>query len=215
MDGVGPRIIDLLLENNLINSYVDLFTLTEGDLIGLPSFKEKAAKNVIAAITAVRQVPLHRLLTALSIEHVGEETARIIATTLGTMDSVRTADVETLSGIYGVGEVVAESLVTWMKQKEHQKLLSELMKYVIVVKEEASSGDMPLQGMTFVFTGTLPHLSRTEAEEMARSAGVHIGSSVSKKTDYVVAGSEPGSKVEKAKKLGVSVITEEAFRNLL
>lgn len=214
IDGVGPRIIDLLLDHNLINSFVDLFTLTEGDLLGLPGFKEKAAQNVIKALNAVRTVPLHRLLVALSIPHVGEETARLIAEERKTIDAVRSASVEELSAIHGVGDIVAGSLVAWMKNDAHKKLLDGLLKHITVQAPEQKAS-LKLSGKTFVFTGTLPTLSRTEAEELARRAGAHVASSVSRKTDYVVAGEDPGSKADKAHALNVPCISEEEFKKLL
>lgn len=217
IDGVGPRIIDLLLDYNLINTYVDLFTLTEGDLLGLPGFKEKAAQNVIGAIRTASRSPLYRLLVALGVEHVGEETARIIATEMKTIDRVRDATVNELARIFGVGEIVAGSLFSWMHNKEHTELLDALLKYVTVIPPETESpgkGKL-LSGKTFVFTGTLETLSRDVAEEMARAEGAHVTSSVSKKTDYVVVGSDPGSKAEKAKTLGVTILDETAFLKLL
>jgi len=215
IDGVGPRIIDTLLEHNLINTYADLFTLTVGDIAILPGFKEKAAENVVRAINAVRSVPLHRLLTALSIEHVGEETARLIARECKTLERVRKADAETLAEIHGVGEVVALSLVSWMQKPEHQKLLTELLSHITVLPENQKENEGKFSGKTFIFTGTLPTLSRSEAEEMARREGAHIGSSVSKATDFVVVGIDPGSKAEKAEKLNVQTLSEEQFLALL
>ena len=215
IDGVGPRIIDTLLDNNLINTASDLFTLTVGDLAGLPGFKEKSAQNIINAIHAVRSVPLHRLLTALSIQHVGEETARVIAEAMGTIDNIRNATREELANIYGVGEIVAESLTSWLKDAGHSKELSALLMHITPEAVHIKTVATLLTGKTVVFTGTLPHLSRPEAEEMARNAGGAVTSSVSKNTDYVVAGSDPGSKVTKAHECGVSVITEAEFMELI
>lgn len=216
MDGVGPRIIDLLLEHNLINNAVDLFTLTEGDLLGLPGFKEKAATNVITAIHAVRTVPLHRFLVALSIEHVGEETARLIAEEFGSMQKIRSAKTEAFAEIFGVGDVVAASLYSWLHDPYHISELDALLTYIKPEKpEKKMATNSLLAGKTMVFTGTLPTLGRTEAEDLARAHGALVTSSVSKKTDYVVVGSEAGSKAEKAEKLGVTILDEDGFRKLL
>jgi DNA ligase (NAD+) len=215
IDGVGPRIIDLLLEHNLINTFVDLFTLTEGDLLGLPGFKEKAARNVIEAIAAARTVPLHRLLVALSIEHVGEETARLIANELKTIDAIRNAQQESLESIHGVGDIVTDSLVGWMKRKENLKLLDALTKHLTILAPAEAAGVTRLSGKTIVFTGTLPTLGRAEAESRAREAGAYVTSSVSKKTDYVVVGMDPGTKADRARELGVAILDEEEFRALL
>ena len=216
IDGVGPKIIDLLLEHNLINTASDLFTLTEGDLLNLPGFKEKAAQNVIESIRAVRTPPLHRLLVALSIEHVGEETARVIAEALPSIEKIRNASEAELAAIYGVGDIVAASLAAWFKDPHHTKELDALLEHLtIVAPTKASKANALLSGKTIVFTGTLDGLSRERAETMAREAGAHVASSVSKQTDYVVVGGDPGSKAAKAEALGVSVITKEAFLKLL
>lgn len=216
IDGLGPRIIDLLLDNNLINSASDLFTLTPGDLIGLPGFKEKSAHNVIDAIAKARTIPLERFLTALSIEHVGEETARIIGIAFHTFNRVRSASVEELASVYGVGEVVATSLVMWLQKPAHAKEVDALLAHITVEDvDEAPRTVTPLSGKTVLFTGTLESMGREEAEVRAREAGAHVTSSVSKKTDYVIAGKDPGSKVEKAESLGVRILSEKEFRTLL
>jgi DNA ligase (NAD+) len=215
IDGVGPRIIDALLEHNLINTYVDFYTLTEGDILGLPNFKEKSAQNVIAAINATRTIPLERLLTALSIEHVGEETARIIAEACGTIDAVRKADESVLAEIYGVGEIVAHALVMWMHDGEHTKQLDALLMHVNPTRVEKPGQDRALFGKSIIFTGSLPTLSRSDAEVLARTHGAHVVSSVSKKTDYVVVGTDPGSKATKALELGLTILDEAEFLSLI
>ncbi len=215
IDGVGPKIIDLFLEHNLINTAVDLFTLTEGDLTGLPGFKEKSAQNVITAIQNARKVPLYRFLVALSIPHVGEETARIIAESMGTIAKIRSAKKEELAEIYGVGEIVAHSLVSWLHDKRHEKELDALQKHIEIERPQNTQKSSSLKGRTLVFTGTLPTLSRSDAEDLARSAGGTVTSSVSKNTSYVVVGNDPGSKVNKAEELGVPTLTEVEFKKLL
>ncbi len=215
MDGVGPKIIDLFLEHNLINTAVDLFTLREGDLIGLPSFKEKSAQNVVTAIKNARKVPLYRLLVALSIEHVGEETARIIAESMKSIQRIRTASRDELADIYGVGNIVADSLFSWMHNERHTRELDALLKHLLIESPKGTGQKATQKGKTFVFTGTLPTLSREKAEELARNAGGTVTSSVSKKTSFVVVGSDPGSKAEKAEELGVSILTEAQFLKLV
>lgn len=216
IDGVGPRIIDLLLESALINSASDLFTLTKGDILGLPGFKEKSAQNVIDAIANVRTVPLERFLTALGIEHLGEEMARIIAQAFHTFVRVRTASMEELASVYGVGDIVATSLVEWLREPVHAKEIDALLTHITVFDAENTPLDVtPLTKKTVLFTGTLQGMSRDEAEVRAREAGAHVTSSVSKKTDYVIVGNDPGSKVEKAKTLGVKIIDEDTFFKLL
>lgn len=214
IDGLGPKIIDLLLDHNLINSSVDLFTLEEGDLIGLPGFKEKSAQNIITAINNARKVPLYRLLVALSIEHVGEETARIVAESMHTIQKIRSASEAELADIYGVGAIVAQSLVSFMRDKRHARELDQLLSHLIIDSPTASKGGTILKGKTFVFTGTLPTLSRTDAEDLARKEGGTVTSSVSKKTSYVVVGSDPGSKADKAEELSVPILSETEFLSL-
>ncbi len=214
IDGVGPKIIDLLLDQALINSADDLFTLTKGDLLALPGFKEKAAQNVLDAIAAVKKVPFERFLTALSIEHVGEETARMITQAIPTVEELRVASVDALRTIDGVGDIVAESLFEWMHKKQNIVFLDALLNHISIEAKESKKGGV-LEGKTLVFTGTLPTLGRSEAEELARGAGGHVTSSVSKSTSYVVVGTDPGSKAEKAESLGVTILDEEGFKRLL
>ncbi len=203
------------MENNLINEVYDLFTLELGDIKDLPGFKEKSAEKALAAIDAVRNIPLHRLLISLSIRHVGEETAVLIANYFGSLDKVREAGVEELAAINGVGEVVARSLHDWMRENKNIHVLDELLKYVTVVEPEAGGAGQALAGLSMVFTGTLPTLDRDEAKELAHAAGANIASSVSKKTDYVVLGENAGSKADKAAELGVKTINEAEFLKLL
>lgn len=215
IDGVGPKIIDALLDNNLINNAVDLFTLTKGDLLGLPGFKEKAADNVLAAIDAVRTAPLNRFLVALSIEHVGEETARVLAQAFGSLGAIRRASRDELAAVYGVGDIIADALYAWLHSPIHSAFVDDLLKHIAVQDVVGGGARLPLRDMTLVFTGTLPTLGRDEAEEMARQAGATVTSSVSKKTSYVVVGGDAGSKAAKAESLGVPILDEAGFRKLL
>ncbi|OIP78530.1 MAG: hypothetical protein AUK16_00030 [Parcubacteria group bacterium CG2_30_44_11] len=214
IDGVGPRIIDLLLEHGLITTASDLFTLKVGDLRDLPGFKEKAAENVINAIASARVVPLHRLLIALGIEQVGEETARLVAEYFGTLGAIRAAGEAELAAVYGVGEVVAASLYSWLHTKHNEVLLDTLLTHITLTEEKANTSGL-LVGKTLVFTGTLPTLGRDEAKDLARKHGAKIASSVSKKTDYVIVGEEAGSKAKAALQFGVPRLTEAEFLLLI
>jgi DNA ligase (NAD+) len=215
VDGVGPKLIDLFLDHGLISTYADLFTLTEGDLRDLPGFKEKAALNVVRAIEVAKQVPLYRLLVGLSIENVGEETARLIADTFGSLEAIQGASREEVAAIYGVGEVVADSLVSWFADPLHQKTLVELLPYLKIQNPTPATISTELTGKTFVLTGTLTSLTRDEAKDLIRTHGGKIASSVSKKTDYVVVGADPGSKATEAEKLGVTVLNETEFKKII
>jgi len=215
VDGVGPRIVDLLLEHGLINTYADLFTLTVGDLKDLPGFKIKAAENAVSAITKAKVVPLYRLLIGLSIDNVGEETARLIAEHFGSLEAIRSAKVEEVAAIHGVGEVVAEALVNWFAHQSHLESLEELLPHLSIQNPDRNTGKATLAGQTFVLTGTLATMTRDEAKAKIRQLHGKVASSVSKQTSYVVVGSDPGSKANEAKRLGVAVLDEPSFLKLL
>lgn len=211
IDGLGPQIMELLLERGLVSTYADLYDLEEGDLSGLPGFKERAIRNLLDAVAASRTVPLARLLFALSIEQVGEETARDIAQHFGTLKAVRAASVEDLQMVEGVGGIVAQSLHAWMHTAKHAHELDALLAH-LTVEEAHRAARGPLTGKTVVVTGTLPTLSREAAEDMIRTAGGKAAGSVSKKTSFVVVGVDAGSKAEKAKVLGVEMVDEAELK---
>lgn len=215
MDGVGPKIIDVLLDKELISDVADLFTLAEEEILNLPGFKAKAAQNVIESIDKSSEVSLARLLIGLSIEHVGEETARLLARNFSTVYDVQKASVEELVQIDGVGQVVAEKIIEWQKDNKSQTLLEKLVPHLTITADSASSSEGKLDGQSFVFTGTLEHIARSDAQELVRSLGGVISSSVSKKTNYVVVGTDPGSKAKDAVKLGVNIISESEFMSLI
>lgn len=213
IDGCGPKTIDQLMDEGLVTTYADLFTLTEGDLDGLEGFGELAAKNLIEGIKKAKKVPLDRFLIGLSIDHVGEETGRDIASEFGTLDKIRKATLEELMAVEGVGDIVAESLHEWFKDKENQKIVDELLDQVTITRTEKVSGGK-LAGMTFVITGTLS-MSREDAEAKIRALGGSATGSVSKSTSYVIVGESPGSKAAAALKLGVKTLSEKEFLKLI
>lgn len=215
IDGVGPRYIDLFLEYGLVSTYADLFTLEIGDVRDLPGFKEKAAQNVIEAIQAAREVPLHRLLVGLSIDHVGEETARLLAEHFGSLEALRQATTADIAAVYGVGETVADSIVEWFNNPRNQTELEELLPYLAIQNPSATPADQSLANKTFVLTGSLAAYTRDEAKALIRRRGGKVTSSVSKSTDYVVVGDEPGSKATRARELGVSMLDESDFKKLV
>lgn len=215
IDGVGPRIIDLLLDHERIAKYADLFTLEIGDLETLPGFKRKSAENVVKAISAARTVSFDRLLVGLSIDHVGSETARLLAQRFSDWESLTAADETQLAAIHGIGQTVADSLREWLQVPNNQIQVGELLPHLNIVPL-ASAGQMhTLQDQTFVFTGTLVNLTRDEAKERVRALGGVVSGSVSKKTTYVVVGGDPGSKVAEATRLGVTILDEAAFVQLV
>jgi DNA ligase (NAD+) len=207
---VGPKIIDRLQEEGLISDAADLFALTEADLAGLERFGTKSAQNIIAAIADKKHPPLDRFLAALGIQHVGTETARDIAVHFGTLERFLEARPEEFDAIPNIGPAVVESIQVYRSHETTKHFLKKLAALgVSPVPVSRASG--ALSGKTFVLTGTLPTLSREQAKEMILKLGGKVSSSVSKNTDYVVAGEAAGSKLSEAQKLGVSVIDEQAF----
>ena len=211
IDGLGPKIIDVLLEQGLVSSFDDIFTLKRGDLLALPRFAEKSVDNLLESIEKVRTISLPRFLASLSISQVGEETAYDISKHFGSIEKISQATFEEIESIYGVGPIVAKSLYEWFRDSDNKKLISNLLKQVKI--EEVKAGQK-LQGKSFVFTGTL-NMDRVAAQETVRRLGGEVSSSVSKNTTYVVAGENAGSKLEKAQQLGVMVINEEDFLTLV
>jgi DNA ligase (NAD+) len=215
IDGLGPQILNQLIEAGLISTFDDIFTLKKGDLLNLPRFAEKSADNLILAIEKSRKITLARFLSALSIPQVGEETAYDIAKSFGgDIGKIMNAKKEEFESIYGVGQVVADSVYGWFRDAQNKKLVSNILKYVTIKKEDSVS-NKPLVGKLFVFTGSLPTLDREKAQAMVRENGGDVSSSVSKKTTYVIAGEEAGSKLDKARELGVQIISEEEFLKLI
>lgn len=214
IDGLGPKIIDKLLEAEIISNFDDIFHIRRGDLEVLPGFKDKSITNLLSSIEKARDVTLPRFIASLSIPQVGEETARDLAAYFGTADKLMNASREELEALSGIGPIVATSVVDWFKDKENRKLFMRLLKEVRVKSEEVRKAGK-FAGKTVVLTGTLPTLSREEASEMIRKEGGKVSGSVSKNTDYVLAGSEAGEKLTKAESLSVRVIDEKEFLNML
>jgi DNA ligase (NAD+) len=215
IEGCGPRTIDLLLDNGLIQHYDDLFTLEEGDIIELEGFAEVSAKKLMDSLQKARRVELARLLVGLSIPQVGEETALLLAQRFRTLEAIEKATLEDFENIEGIGPIVGKALAEWFGDKENKKLLRRLKKQLAVEAPPKQSAKQTLSGKTFVLTGGLEGMSRDEAKERIRARGGDVSGSVSKKTDYVIAGESAGSKLDKARSLGVAVLTEEEFLKLL
>ncbi len=215
IDGLGPQIVAMLLEKGLITTYADLFTLERGDLVGLEGFKDKAINNLINAIKSVHDVELSRFLFALSIDQVGEETARDLAKNFKTLDKIKKVTKEELENIEGIGPVVAESVYEWFRNDDNIANLNAILKHINVKPYTNTSTTEALKGKTAVITGTLQTLSRNEAKDMVRSAGGKAVSSLSKNTSFVVAGKNAGSKKDKAEALGVKIINEQEFLDML
>jgi len=218
IEGLGPSTVDALLEHGLVVHIDDFFTLREGDVLELEGFAEVSAKKLIDSIQKVANgVQFSKLLTGLSLPHVGEETAILLAQNFKTIDELSAANAGELEAIDGIGPIVAQALAEWFAEKENKELIKKLKKVLAIKNPEASLRDkkLPLGGKTFVLTGTMEGMSRDEAKAKIRAQGGDVSSSVSAKTDYVVAGEEAGSKLGKAQALGVKVITEGEFLKLV
>jgi len=220
IEGLGPRIIDVLLDEHLITTPADIFDLKHGDIEGLEGFGEKSAQNLIESIARARVVSLPRLLIGLGIPNVGEETAYDLAKHFGKFAALRTAHYDELAQVYGIGKVVAASIVAFFKDAQQKKLIDQLLRHVRVEPLQNQRSDRvtksgKFEGKTFVLTGTLTQLTRDGAKAKIRALGGDVSSSVSKVTDYVVAGADPGSKYDTAQELGVNVLDEKGFLKLL
>ena len=218
VEGLGPKVIDALLENGLVANFDDIFTLKKGDILPLERFAEKSVDNLLEAIEESKEITLPRFLIALSIDHLGEETATLLADNFRTLGIVRKAEIEELEAVDGIGGVVAMSIYNWFRESTHNNLVERLLQSVKILPYkilEDSMGNILFKGKIFVLTGTLESLSRDKAKDIIKSQGGKISSSISTKTDFVLAGSNPGSKYEKALELGVAVIDEKEFLQIL
>jgi DNA ligase (NAD+) len=218
MDGCGPKIIDVLLDNNLISSFEDIFTLKRGDLLSLPRFAEKSVDNLLLSVEKAREIGLPKFLVGLSITQVGEETAIDLAKYFGDIEKLSRAKFADLQILDGIGPIVAQALVDWFADKNNIILLNNLLKQVKISNfrhSESLIGTGKLTGQSFVLTGTLSEMSRDEAKNKIRLLGGDVSEAVSAKTTYLVAGENAGSKLEKAQKLGVKVLGEKDFLDLI
>lgn len=217
IEGCGPSVINALLDAGLVRDAADLYSLKKEDVLKLERMGEKSADKLLAAIAASKANELDKLLFALGIRHVGAKVARTLAVEFGSMEALLTAEAEQLAEIRDIGAVIAESVVTWLSVPTNRDLLERLAAagLTMTFTAPASSEDNPFFGKTLVFTGTMPTLGRAEAKTMAQDVGAKVSGSVSKKTDYVIAGAEAGSKLEKAQALGVTVLDEAEFLKML
>lgn len=217
IDGCGPSVINALLDAGLVRDAADLYSLRKEDLLKLERMGEKSADNLLAALDESKKNELDKLLFALGIRHVGAKVARILATEFGSMEKLQQAQPEELAQIRDIGDKIAESAVTWLNVPANIDLVERLAAagLTMTFTPPASQEANPFFGKTLVFTGTMPTLGRAEAKTMAQDVGAKVSGSVSKKTDYVIAGAEAGSKLEKAQQLGVTVIDEAEFLRLL
>ena len=215
IDGLGRETVEVLIEQNLVEDIQDFYKLTYDDLINLPQWKDKKTKNLLDGIkTSITSDPI-KLLAALGIRYVGKQTSKLLINSFGSIENIMKTNPEDITSIHGISDTVANSLKEWINNKENKELLSKLTNigFNISTIVEASSGQFT--GKTFVLTGTLTEHTRQEATQMIEANGGIVTSSVSKKTNYLIAGENAGSKLEKAKTLGLEILTEEDFKKII
>ena len=215
IDKVGPSVIAQLYNKGFIKSAVDLYKLSMQDFMQLDLVKEKSAYNMFTAIQNSKNRPLARLLTAFTIRNVGKETANVLAAEFGTLENLMNASVEDLAGVDGVGEIIAKDIYEFFKKTENIAMIEELKELGVEPAPPAENVSDELKGKTFVLTGTLQNRTRDEASEKIKLLGGKTSSSVSKNTSFVIAGENAGSKLDKAQKLGVIILTEDDFLNMI
>jgi DNA ligase (NAD+) len=215
IDGLGEKLVDQLVTRNLVKSFPDLFALDQATLAGLDRMADKSAENLVQALQAAKTVAFERFIFALGIRHVGEHVARILAEHYPDLTALQTADREALETIDGIGPTVASSVTAFFSREENIAMLQRLLAAGVSTTNEASRKRTDLAGRTFVLTGTLADMPRSQAKKLIEAAGGKVTGSVSRKTDYLVAGASPGSKLEKARQLDVAVLDEDQLRDLL
>lgn len=216
IEGMGPQTVKVLIDGGFIHDEADIFTLQHESLIGLEGFGDKKIDNLMQSIETAKQRPLERLIVSLGIDGVGTVVARSLADAFGSIEGLMHADIEAITAIDGIGGVLAQNIITWFADEYHQQVLYKMRSAGLNMQAEAREiHSDKLAGKTFVITGALPSLSRTEAAELIALHGGKVSGSVSKKTDYVVVGDSPGSKAEKAHQLGIPILSEDDLKTLI
>ncbi|MCK4958759.1 MAG: NAD-dependent DNA ligase LigA, partial [Planctomycetes bacterium] len=215
IENLGPALIDQLVETGLVKNFADLYKLQFGPLAELPRMGEKSAANVMDSIKESKERPLWRLIAGLGIRHVGSQSAEILADEFTTLDSLMKADAEQLTAIDGIGPVMAESIFEYFRNEKNKAIIAEMIAAGLKPERPQEKTAQTLSGKTIVVTGSLTNFTRQEIERTIKDNGGKTASSVSKKTGFVLAGENAGSKLEKAKKLGVEVITENDFIKMI
>ena len=215
IDGLGDKLVEQMVEKGLIKSYADIFSVKRDTLIGLERMAEKSADNLFTAIEHSKRTTLARFIYALGIRHVGEHLAKVLAERFGSLERFMEAGEEELLRVEEVGPQVAKSVVTFFRNRENREHIDRILAEGVVPAAQASTKGKPLAGTTFVLTGTLPSMTRSEAKAKIEELGGKVLSAVSSKTSYVVAGKNPGSKLDKARSLGIGIMDEEGLKKLI
>jgi DNA ligase (NAD+) len=215
--GLGINVGEQLINAGLVKDIADLYRLKKSDLLKLDGFADKKAENLLAAITASKAQPLERLITGLGIRGVGEVAAQALARHFSDLDALGHATQEEIEAIEGFGPNMAASIVEWFSSHENQVVLSKLKESGVWPRAESErvAGQQPLAGLTFVITGTLPTLSRSDAKKLIESRGGKVTGSVSSKTDFLVLGADPGSKLDQARQRGIATLSEDELQQLI
>ena len=217
IEGFGEKLVYRFYDEGLVASLPDIYKLKVKQLLELEGFQEKSAENLVAAIEASKAQPFHRVLYAIGIPGIGSVNARALGVHFGSIDALSAASVEEVEAVEGMGPILAGTIVETLAEPRNRKLITALRKAGLQLEQEVTrrAAGGPLEGKTFVLTGTLPNLTRDQAKQRIEDAGGKVTGSVSKKTDYVVAGADPGSKLAKAESLEVAVIDEQGLEKLL
>jgi DNA ligase (NAD+) len=215
IDGMGEALVNQLTDRGLVKDVADIYKLTKKDLLSLQRFADKSAQNIVDEIENSKKLPLERVIYGLGMRFVGERTAQFLAEHFGSMEALEHASQEELQDVNEVGPRIAESIVEFFSIAANRKLVERLHEAGLTLTGQKKQRRTKLAGKTFVLTGTLAHFTRDEAKKMIEDAGGKVTGSVSKKTDYVVAGADAGSKLDKAKELGVKVIDEKEMGKLV
>lgn len=214
-EGVGPALVDQLVDRGMVKDVGDLYNLKQHDLTHLEGIADKSSRNIINAIKDSTNRDLARLLYALGIRHVGKTTAELLASELGSIDRIASASLDELSRIDGIGQVVGEAIRDFMENPKNRQLIQKLRKAGLKMEAARKSAEGPLIGKVFVFTGELETMTRPEAQALVESLGGKSADNMTKTVDYVVVGKEPGSKLEKAKAMSKPVLNERQFMDLV
>jgi DNA ligase (NAD+) len=218
IEGLGKKTVAQLVDEGLVRSLADLYRLTKDDLVKLEGFADRSATLLLKSIAESKAVPMDRFLMGLGIRQVGQHIAKILAREFWSLDEILSADPERLQRIHEIGPEISDSLVAYWSEPHNREVIEQLQELGVQIASVAGTGDQmqsPHAGKTFVFTGGLDHFTRDEARRAVEMAGARVASSVSKKTSYVVAGRDPGSKLDQARTLGVPILTEQEFASLI
>jgi len=215
IDGMGDALVSQLTERGLVKNVADIYKLTKDELLSLERMGDKSAQNILDEIEASKKLPLERVIYGLGIRMVGERAAQFLAEHFGSMEELEKAGVEELQDVNEVGPRIAESIVEFFSIAANRKLVERLREAGLTLTGQKKQRGTKLTGKTFVLTGTLEHFTRDEAKKLIEDAGGKVAGSVSKKTDYVVAGADAGSKLDKARELGVKVIGEKELEKVV